>query len=88
MRFKFIDYKHDLRFNSLSFRMLNEVLQSIHDQIVIAVSRFADIDNDVIIQIVKASFMQNVHFSQNQHETYNSFSRTHILYEDNVDTII
>lgn len=82
MRFKFIDYKHDLRFNSLSFRMLNEVLQSIHDQIIIAVSRFADIDNDVIIQIVEASFMQN------QHETYNSFSRTHILYEDNVDTII
>jgi hypothetical protein len=89
MRVKLINNKKQSDFFSSASRMINKMMKSIHNQIIIWIARFVDLNQRFFVQIVLfTSFMQDVHFDQNNQRKNYLIIRVNTLYKDDIITII
>jgi hypothetical protein len=69
--------------------MLNEIMKSTYDQIIICIARLVDLNQRFFVQIILlASFMQDVHFDQQNHRRDHFIIKANTLYRDDVIIIV
>ncbi len=89
MRAKSINDQKQPGLISLASRMFNEMMKSIHDQIIIRVARLADLNQRFFVQVILlTSLMKNVHLSQNDQGKDHLIARANTLYRSDIITIV